>query len=62
MNLTDLPQDHKLRTSPLAEISAVYRQIGTKTWFEVLPSFGIAKKCFNDLGVTWTNGHEWSVK
>lgn len=62
MNLSDLHHYHELRLAPLAEIGAVYRQIGTKTWFEVLPSFGIAKKCFNNLGETWLNGHEWSVK
>lgn len=59
MNLAELPIDHKLRNTPLGQINAFYRQAGTKTYFEVFPSFNIAKKTFNQLGEVWTNNQEW---
>lgn len=58
-DLKALPYDHAARNSPLAVIGAEYRFEGTKTWFDVKPSFGIAKNTFNQLGPAWTNKHEW---
>jgi len=59
MYLAELPEDHPNRNVPLIEIGAHYRIVGTKTWFEVTPSFGIAKVTYNQLGAAWTHRHEW---
>ena len=60
--LNDLPVDHVLRNTPLAEIGAEYRWVKAKTWRRVLPSFRIATVSYNALGEVWTQGWIWRVK
>ncbi len=59
--LHELDADHPNRNVSLIEIGAIYKGIREKTWREVLPSFGIAKITYNDLGETWTDGMEWKA-
>ena len=54
ISLSDLPPEHKLRNTPLADIKAKYKHTSERTYREVLPSFGIAKRTYNELGVVWT--------
>lgn len=61
MYLDELPHDHPNRNVPLLEICANYRVVGTKEWTEVTPIFGIAKKTYNQLGLVWTNRHNWKA-
>lgn len=51
--LHELPVDHPDRNRPLAR--CFYRWREAKTWREVKPTFGIAKKTYNDLGPSWTD-------
>jgi len=51
--LAELPIDHELRTRPLA--GAFYHNRDGKFSREVFPTYGIAKKCYNDLGSAWTD-------
>lgn len=53
-----VPKDHFSRTTPLGKLSAEYK-IGS-SWRNVLPTFGIAKSTWNDLGDVWTQ-HEWRI-
>jgi hypothetical protein len=53
-DLSLLPTDHPLRNKPLIEIGAYYKAPHEKTWREVFPSFNIAKKTYNNLGLSWT--------
>jgi len=50
--LHELPTDHELRTKPLT--GAFYHNRDGKFSREVFPTYGIAKKCYNDLGQSWT--------
>jgi hypothetical protein len=61
LDLKALPPDHPLRNTPLAEIGAQYRPKGSPGWREVLPSFGIAKKTFNQLSNVWTDNDDWKA-
>lgn len=61
VNLKELPFEHELRNQPLAAIGVEYKINGSKIWAKVLPSYGIAKKTFNDLGDVWTTWDEWRV-
>lgn len=54
-----LPNDHIKRNSPLVEIGAQYKGVHDSNWRSVLPSFGIARNTFNDLGETWLASQEW---
>jgi hypothetical protein len=52
--LEELPPDHILRNSALAAIEASYAyRENAAGWRKVAPSFGIAKKTFNQLGDVW---------
>lgn len=62
IRISDQPVDHPLRNSPLVEIGAKYRVGDSKVFQEITPSYGIAKKCYNDLGPVWTNNTEWIVE
>ena len=53
-----VPEDHPCRTTPLGKLTAEYK-IGS-SWRKVLPTFGIAKGAWNDLGEVWTQ-HEWRI-
>ena len=57
--LADLPYHHALRNLPLIEIGTYYQAKGAKTWREVFPAFGIAKKTFNELSPVWTLHDKW---
>jgi len=59
MYLKDLPVEHELRNTPLHEIKAEYRYLGSKLWRQVRPAYGIAKKTFNQLASCWTDYDEW---
>jgi len=58
-DLKALPIKHPLRNEALSKVKAEYRFEGTKTWFAVKPTFGIAGKTFNELGEAWINKWEW---
>jgi hypothetical protein len=58
IDLKTLPADHPLRNRPLAEIGAEYSNRGGP-WKQVLPSYRIAKACYNALGDIWTTHDEW---
>lgn len=63
-DLATLPEDHPLRNKPLIEIGAYYRYrggIAPGIWKEVKPAYGIANKCFNDLGPAWTAHDQWKA-
>ena len=49
--LHELPIDHELRTKPL--VGAFYHNKNGKVSREVFSTYGIAKKCYNDLGSAW---------
>lgn len=55
--LRDLPLDSELRNKPL--VGAFYHAKNGKFSREVFASYGIAKKCYNDLGVAWTDNEEF---
>lgn len=57
-DIKSLPPEHPARNTPLGLLKAEYK-IGS-TWRPVLPSFGIAKSTFNQLGEVWTQ-HQWRV-
>lgn len=61
--LHELPTDHPLRNTPLAELGAEY-QITTKgqMWHTVRPAYGIARNTYNELGAVWIENHVWRVK
>jgi hypothetical protein len=59
--LHELDADHPNRNVSLLEIGAIYKGIKEGTWREVLPSFGIAKNSYNQLGTTWTENIEWKA-
>lgn len=59
--LHELDDDHPNRNVSLLEIGAIYKGIKEKTWREVLPSFGISKNTYNQLGETWTDNIEWKA-
>jgi hypothetical protein len=61
MKLEHLPREHPLRNKPLIEIKAWYSNRGG-SWSEVFPSFGIAKKTYNELGDVWINEHSWESR
>ena len=60
-DLKRLPSDHPMRSKPLAEIKAELRNnAGPKApWKTVESHWGIAKNCFNDLGLAWTTYADW---
>jgi len=55
--LRDLPPEHELRNKPL--LGAWYHYTGQSFSREVLPSFGIAKVCYNQLADAWTNNSDF---
>ena len=55
--LKPLPTEHELRNRPL--VGAFYHAAGGKFSREVFPSYGIAKKTYNDLGPAWTDSEEF---
>jgi hypothetical protein len=59
IELASLPQEHPLRNTPLVEIDAEYRHTESKIWRKVLPTFGIAKKTYNQLAGCWVDYDIW---
>lgn len=60
--LSDLPRDHKLRNTPLAQLKAEYQWTATKEpndWHRVTKSFTIAKSTYNELAASWTESYRW---
>jgi hypothetical protein len=55
--LKPLPPEHELRNCPLE--GAFYHATDGKFSREVFPSYGIAKKTYNDLGPAWTGSEEF---
>lgn len=51
--LNDLPETSIERNIPLS--GCFYKKQGATLWREVMPSFKISKKSFNDLGEAWIN-------
>ena len=54
--LSELDKEHPLRNKPL--IGMFYYPKGSKLRAEIFPAFFIAKKCYNDLGPSWTT---WDI-
>lgn len=52
IDLATLPIEHPLRNKPL--VGMFYYVNGSKMRAEIFPAFFIAKKCYNELGPTWT--------
>lgn len=52
MYLNDLPSDHPDRNRPL--VGCFYKHRDAKVYREVLPTYKIAQKTFNQLGPSWT--------
>jgi len=52
-----LPEDHPLRNQPLSGFWYKNKVSGARK--EILPSFKIAQKTFNDLGPAWTDFDEF---
>lgn len=61
VRLNDLPLEDPNRNTPLLQIGAFYKDVSVKTWREVFPNFGIAKKTYNQLGEVWTNHTDWKA-
>jgi hypothetical protein len=61
-DLKQLDYYHVLRNTPLIEVGAKYQLKDGKMWFEVLPSFGIATKTFNQLGESWLHDNWIATK
>ena len=62
LSLLDLPQDHRLRNTPLAQIGAEYQFVNTKEpaqWHRVRVSHRIGKNTLNELGANWTVAYRW---
>ncbi len=62
MILSELPRDHPLRNTPLAQLKAEYQWCNTKTpndWHRVTKSFTIAKSTYNELAASWTESYRW---
>ena len=55
--LRDLPEKCEWRNKPL--VGAFYHAKNGKFSREVLPTYGIAKKCYNDLSDAWTGSEEF---
>lgn len=55
--LRDLPVEDELRHKPL--VGSFYHAKNGKFSREVFPTYGIAKKCYNDLGEAWTDNEEF---
>lgn len=51
IKLNELPIEHPLRNKPL--VGMFYYSKGSLAKNEVRSSFGIAKKCYNDLTGAW---------
>ena len=52
VKLVELPYEHPLRNKPL--VGMYYYVNGSKIRAEIFPAFFIAKRCYNDLGESWT--------
>lgn len=62
-NLADLPMDHPLRNTALADIRAEYRsKSGIGGWKQVTPKYAIARKTYNDLSPAWTDTSDWRTQ
>lgn len=59
--LNDLPKDHPIRNTRLDLLDPVYAVKGSKGWRPMFPTFGIAKKTFNDLTPVWTSTDLWKT-
>ena len=55
--LKPLQPEHELLNCPLQ--GAFYHATNGKFSREVFPTYGIAKKTYNDLGPAWTDGEEF---
>lgn len=51
--LHELPVEHELRNKHLT--GAFYHHRDGKFSREIFATYGIAKKCYNDLGPSWTD-------
>ena len=58
MILNNLPADHELRNTPLANMFS--RNEGNKLWIEITPVYGIAKATFNMLDLNSWRKTEFS--
>ena len=57
--LRALAVDHPDRNRLLVGCFYRWRGKARGGWKEVLPSFRIAKCCYNDLGFAWTEHNDW---
>lgn len=61
-SLSELPEDHPLRNSPLAAIGAEYRCTnGGSRWIAIREAMGIGRVSYNQLRGTWIENNEWRV-
>lgn len=56
--LHELPPDHPDRNRPLA--GCFYRWKNAKVWREIFPTYGIAKRTYNELGEAWADNDVFS--
>ena len=64
LSLADLPPEHPLRLTPLAQIGAEYQWMNTKEphqWHRVTKSSTTAKQTYNELDERWV-GYRWRAK
>lgn len=59
--LKELPPEHPLRNTPLAQIGAERRNKLNKSWQSVA-NWKIGKNTFNELAPFWLETSEWRVE
>lgn len=57
--LHTLPPGHPLRLRPL--LGAKIRNLQSKAWRTIEPSWGIAQKCYDDLSGPWLEYNEFQA-
>ena len=62
--LADLPNDHKLRSTPLGQLDAKYRWKESKgAWRTVKVGAPKLVDCsYNQLGKAWTEFDDWAIE
>jgi hypothetical protein len=64
IDLKKLPEKHRLRTTPLADINAELRNNAApdEIWRRVEMHWDIARMSFNTLPLSWKTYADWRVK
>lgn len=63
IDIKKLPESHKLRTTPLADLNAELRNNAAlaEAWRPVELHWDIARKTYNELPLSWQKYAEWRV-